>query len=144
MAHNNHIKRSFEAQNNIVKFSIIWGRGWPVRLVTLTMWSLGSRLQSARVISSPSRNLRTEAFTSSMLLWSISSGRGEHRYSSNFCKVFSSPLSNAICRQQKTTSFKLFAIHRMWTLKKKSKAHQTLTISGGPQCGSLPSKQFCV
>lgn len=62
------------------------------------MCSLGSRLQSARVISSPSKNLRLETLTSSMLLWSISSGSGERRYSSSFCSVFSSPRSRAAMR----------------------------------------------
>lgn len=46
---------------------------------TLTICSLGSRLQSASVISSPSKKLRFETLMSSMLLWSISSGRGERR-----------------------------------------------------------------
>lgn len=46
---------------------------------TLTICSLGSRLQSASVISSPSKKFRRETLMSSMLLWSISSGRGERR-----------------------------------------------------------------
>lgn len=62
---------------------------------TLTMCSLGSRLQSANVISLPSRNLRVENLMSSILFSSISSGRGEFRYSSSFCRVFKRPLSNA-------------------------------------------------
>lgn len=62
---------------------------------TLTMCSLGSRLQSAKVISLPSRNLRVETVTSSRLFSSISSGRGEFRYSSSFCRVFKRPRSKA-------------------------------------------------
>lgn len=47
--------------------------------ITFTMWSLGSRLQSARVSSWPSRNGRDEEMTSSELFSSISSGSGEPR-----------------------------------------------------------------
>ncbi|XP_067274137.1 MAP/microtubule affinity-regulating kinase 3 isoform X5 [Pseudorasbora parva] len=43
------------------------------------MWSFGSRLQSARVRSFPSRNLRLEAFSSSMLSASTSSGKALFR-----------------------------------------------------------------
>ena len=64
------------------------------------MCSLGSRLQSARVISSPSKNLRLETLMSSMLLWSISSGSGDRRYSSSFCSVFSTPRSRAATHQR--------------------------------------------
>lgn len=63
---------------------------------TLTMCSLGSRLQSASVISLPSKNLRVEIVISSMLFSSISSGRGEFRYSSSFWRVFKRPRSKAI------------------------------------------------
>lgn len=72
----------------------------PPPLLTLTICSLGSRLQSARVISSPSKKLRLETLTSSMLLWSISSGSGERRYSSSFCSVFRSPRSRPVKRHE--------------------------------------------
>lgn len=42
---------------------------------TFTMCSFGSRLQSARVNALPSRKLRLESFSSSVLSASISSGR---------------------------------------------------------------------
>lgn len=48
-------------------------------LFTLTMCSFGSRLQSARVSSSPSRKRRLENFCSSMMSASISSGKGLFR-----------------------------------------------------------------
>lgn len=48
--------------------------------LTLMTCSLGSRLQSAKVRRSPSRNFLLETVTSSLELWSISSGRGLIRY----------------------------------------------------------------
>lgn len=48
--------------------------------LTLMTCSLGSRLQSAKVRRSPSRNFLLETVTSSLELWSISSGRGLTRY----------------------------------------------------------------
>lgn len=47
--------------------------------ITFTMWSLGSKLQSARVRPWPSRKGRDEEVTSSELFSSISSGSGELR-----------------------------------------------------------------
>lgn len=73
---------------------------------TFTMCSLGSRLQSANVISLPSKNLRVETVISSMLFSSISSGRGEFRYSSNFCRVFKRPRSKPEEKKQQTTASK--------------------------------------
>lgn len=50
--------------------------------LTLMTCSLGSRLQSAKVRPSPSRNFLLDVVTFSVELWSISSGSGAFRYSS--------------------------------------------------------------
>lgn len=49
---------------------------------TLITCSFGSRLQSAKVRRSPSRNFLLETVMVSLELWSISSGSGAFRYSS--------------------------------------------------------------
>lgn len=81
---------------------------------TLTMCSLGSRLQSAKVISLPSRNLRVETVTSSRLFSSISSGRGEFRYSSSFCRVFKRPRSKAAQEGTILTQIKNWHWYQNW------------------------------
>lgn len=47
--------------------------------LTLMTWSLGKRLQSAKVRRLPSRNNLLETVMVSVEVWSISSGRGEFR-----------------------------------------------------------------
>lgn len=59
------------------------------RLGTLMTWSLGRRLQSASVSSSPSRYFRLDSPA-----WS-SSGSGLSRYSSSLAKALLRPVSNA-------------------------------------------------
>lgn len=61
---------------------------WGLRItnspcLTLMTWSLGRRLQSAKVSRLPSRKLLLEMVMVSAEVWSISSGRGEFRYSSS-------------------------------------------------------------
>lgn len=67
------------SQANILRILGITNISAIVPSHTLTMWSFGKRLQSAKVISSPSKNLRLETVTSSILFSSISSGSGEFR-----------------------------------------------------------------
>lgn len=62
------------------------------------MYNFGSKLQSARVRSGPSRKLRVDGPGSSVLLASISSGNGDCKYSSSlfrdFNRAFSKPTHN--------------------------------------------------
>ena len=63
--------------------------------LTLRMCSLGRRLQSARVSSSPSRKLLEESGRSPEVYASISSGRGVLRKSSRRRRDFSKAFSKA-------------------------------------------------
>lgn len=70
-------------------------------LLTLTTCSFGRRLQSARVSSFPSRYLRVDPFSSSMLSASISSGSGEFIKISSFLRALRRPLSRSAVREDK-------------------------------------------
>lgn len=63
--------------------------------VTLSMWSLGSRLQSAKVSSDPSRKLLEDSGKSPEVSPSISSGSGVLRKSSRRRRDFSKAFSRA-------------------------------------------------
>lgn len=64
--------------------------------LTFRMCSLGRRLQSARVSSSPSRKLLVDSGRSPVASASISSGRGVRRNSSRRRRDFSKAFSKAV------------------------------------------------